>query len=149
MEININKDIREYTEGVFFGLNLRPPLTSAGPITMRRPGTMMPRMCLIFLLHPLRTTVISTGDWQHTLIPSPTVIRHSGMLPSMSTTPIQHRSSPWTIQRFLQTICMNLPCLLQKEAADPSSSAKSDIPPPREKPFRLRRQLMPMSRWKW
>ena len=23
MEININKDIREYTEGVFFGLNLR------------------------------------------------------------------------------------------------------------------------------
>lgn len=29
MEININKDIREYTEGVFFGLNLRQLICSA------------------------------------------------------------------------------------------------------------------------
>ena len=28
MEININKDIREYTEGVFFGLNLRQLICS-------------------------------------------------------------------------------------------------------------------------
>ena len=29
MEININKDIREYTEGVFFGLNLRQLICSS------------------------------------------------------------------------------------------------------------------------
>ena len=28
MEININKDIREYTEGVFFGLNVRQLICS-------------------------------------------------------------------------------------------------------------------------
>ena len=28
MEININKDIREYTEGVFFGLNMRQLICS-------------------------------------------------------------------------------------------------------------------------
>lgn len=33
MEININKDIREYTEGVFFGLNLRQLICSGLAVT--------------------------------------------------------------------------------------------------------------------